>query len=390
MMAPALKPHENNVSRKITLTTNPYLEQSSQMMFVKGYDPHGSEYNICLDYLPAGVSLNEIQQGQTWWVDKKTSLWTLSLYVSGSGYTPISNTTGYITASGNSQSTATPLPANQINVITGATATTNTGSGKGVQLPVPENGQIIYIDNNSSNWLLVYPNFNGQIDSASINGAIWLAPSAYWIGIAENPYKWASFLGSLQGGSNNTINVVYGNGQTTFSQIAPPYMYGYISSNLALNPYGSGVQGFPTTSCTWTTKGNAVVSGNTTVSPAPTSTSYSGYWAFQINQTGIYAINYQAYLLASSNSCGIKTSLQLVSGTAGNNYSATYSSGWSANSNIYTGVSESINMTMPLNSGCIMLPEFQLSSSTVQAIGSDVYPSVGYTFISLAYLGPSS
>ena len=84
----------SSVSRKVNLITNPYLEPISQLYYVKGYDSHGSQYNICLNYVPPGVAFSDIKQGQYWWVERSTTtLWSLSKYVSNDDGTNLADQT---------------------------------------------------------------------------------------------------------------------------------------------------------------------------------------------------------------------------------------------------------------------------------------------------------
>ena len=76
----------HSASRKVTLITSPYIETHSQLYYVKAYDVNGSQFQICLNYMPPGVALSQIKQGQVWWIERgNTTLWTLSHYVSING-----------------------------------------------------------------------------------------------------------------------------------------------------------------------------------------------------------------------------------------------------------------------------------------------------------------
>ena len=122
-----------------------------------------------------------------------------------------------ITASGSNQGTASLITTQFTQVSGGVTATTNSGAGTGVLLPsITIAGQKILIDNASSNWLLLYPATGQSIDGAITNSPVWLAPNAYWQGVAEGSTNWASFIPSSNSDSTNTINVTYGNGQVLY------------------------------------------------------------------------------------------------------------------------------------------------------------------------------
>jgi len=72
--------------RKVTLTSNPQINPlsntagASQNYYCLGFDQNGFQYQIDLQALPAGVVLDQIQQNQVWWVEKRTTLYRLYLY----------------------------------------------------------------------------------------------------------------------------------------------------------------------------------------------------------------------------------------------------------------------------------------------------------------------
>jgi len=67
-----------SVMRKCTLITNPVISgKTNGVPYVMGLDTNGSQYNILLTYLPANVTLSQIQQGQKWWIERRTTEWTL-------------------------------------------------------------------------------------------------------------------------------------------------------------------------------------------------------------------------------------------------------------------------------------------------------------------------
>jgi hypothetical protein len=70
-----------SVVRKCQLISNPYVDLISGITFVKSQDSNGSQFNICLEYLPSGIELSQIKQNQIWWIERRTTLWTLFLYV---------------------------------------------------------------------------------------------------------------------------------------------------------------------------------------------------------------------------------------------------------------------------------------------------------------------
>ena len=111
------KKYDTNTGvRKITLTTNPELHplsntnSASQNYYCLGLDQNGFQYQIDLQALPAGITLEQIKQNQVWWVEKRTTLFRPYLYAGL--YNP---TTRQI------DSTA-PLPAPSVSNLKGITA----------------------------------------------------------------------------------------------------------------------------------------------------------------------------------------------------------------------------------------------------------------------------
>lgn len=67
-----------SVMRKCVLITNPTVSaKTNGLPYVLGQDTNGAQFNIYLGYLPPNVSLSQIKQGQNWWIERKTTEWTL-------------------------------------------------------------------------------------------------------------------------------------------------------------------------------------------------------------------------------------------------------------------------------------------------------------------------
>ena len=157
-------------------------------------------------------------------VDQYGKMWVCTASGTPGSWQSVGNgtvgTTGAVTATGSTQYSSAALP-NNYNIVSGATATTNGGAGTAVILPfISYAGQCIWIDNtDSTHWLKIYPSTGQSIDSAGANNPVWIAPSAYWLGIVETTGasgNWASAVPSLNSDSNGNITVTYANGQTTF------------------------------------------------------------------------------------------------------------------------------------------------------------------------------
>jgi len=100
-----------NGVRKVTLTTGPQLHPFSSVQtatknyYCNGVDTKGFQYEIDLQAMPPGVSIDQLGPNQVWWVEKRTSLYRIYLY--GGVYDPVTrqiNTTAPLptpTVSGN-------------------------------------------------------------------------------------------------------------------------------------------------------------------------------------------------------------------------------------------------------------------------------------------------
>ena len=75
-----------NGVRKVTLTTGPQLHPFSSVQtatknyYCNGVDTKGFQYEIDLQAMPPGVSIDQLGPNQVWWVEKRTSLYRLFLY----------------------------------------------------------------------------------------------------------------------------------------------------------------------------------------------------------------------------------------------------------------------------------------------------------------------
>jgi len=117
-------------------------------------------------------------------------------------------TVNAVLASGTNQGTATLLTNSTYAPVTGATATSNTASGTGVILAAPTyNGQWMQVHNeDTSHWLLVYPQSGAYIDNGSTNAPIWLPPTSYWEGVATTTTSWDTKIQPL---TSNSLAVDY-------------------------------------------------------------------------------------------------------------------------------------------------------------------------------------
>ena len=76
--------------RRVILISEPTYDKAGNLPIVLGQDTNGSQFNIFLSYLPPGISIDQIHMGQQWWIERRTTEWTLIYTVGG---TVNSNTT---------------------------------------------------------------------------------------------------------------------------------------------------------------------------------------------------------------------------------------------------------------------------------------------------------
>lgn len=93
-----------------------------------------------------------------------------------------------VTASGVSQSTATALTSQYNRVTTAAT-------GTGVLLQVPiHSGLLVYVDNESANPILVYPQLSGQIDGGGANNPATIPSGGSVLYVSVDTLNWDTIL----------------------------------------------------------------------------------------------------------------------------------------------------------------------------------------------------
>lgn len=61
-----------NITRRVTLSTDPSIKVNTQTPLVTGLDNLGYQYQIDLTILPVGVSLDMIKAGQIWMIERRT------------------------------------------------------------------------------------------------------------------------------------------------------------------------------------------------------------------------------------------------------------------------------------------------------------------------------
>ena len=72
---------DSNIVRRVKLLNNPiYIQNSTTTKMVTGMDRKGFQWQIVLDTLPPGVTLDMIQAGQEWFIERRTTYNRLFLY----------------------------------------------------------------------------------------------------------------------------------------------------------------------------------------------------------------------------------------------------------------------------------------------------------------------
>ena len=73
--------NDSDTVRRVTLTTNPTLVQGSKVAYmVVGLDLRGFQWQILLDVLPTGLTLDMIKAGQQWFIERRTTYNRLYMY----------------------------------------------------------------------------------------------------------------------------------------------------------------------------------------------------------------------------------------------------------------------------------------------------------------------
>jgi len=143
-----------------------------------------------------------------------------------------------ITATGSTLNNAAPL-ALGYNLVTGATASANYGSGTGVILPKPTIlGTQILVENTSANWLVMYPTPGGNIDGGGQDSPVWLPPNCVWTGVLNSlsPVAWTSLVPGMVGSPGQTT-IAYGYGNASV---------GLTTTGVSANTYGLSASTSPT------------------------------------------------------------------------------------------------------------------------------------------------
>ena len=99
-----LSTNSNNTvtTRCVTLISNPYTNPLNNLPWALAQDNRGFEYQIALDALPPGITLDMVEQSQVWYVNNDSTAYRLVYYAgTSSNAITISGLDTGIVASGN-------------------------------------------------------------------------------------------------------------------------------------------------------------------------------------------------------------------------------------------------------------------------------------------------
>jgi hypothetical protein len=162
----------SQTSRRVTILNDPYVNELNNLLWTTGQDNRGFQYQIALDVLPAGVTSDMIQQGQTWFIENITTAYRLSLYV---GEISVSTLNG-VTVSG------LPTSSGQVLTSTSVSGARWSASAAVSGLPGPTvSGYILALSGTTPTWTAQYPvGISGQVLtlSGTVPTPTWQTPSA--------------------------------------------------------------------------------------------------------------------------------------------------------------------------------------------------------------------
>jgi hypothetical protein len=98
-------------TRRVVLLNDPYTNPANNLLWTTGQDNRGFQYQIALDALPAGVTIDMVSQGQVWFVENTSTAYRLSFYV---GQISVSTIQG-VTVSGQPTSPGQTLVSTSIS-----------------------------------------------------------------------------------------------------------------------------------------------------------------------------------------------------------------------------------------------------------------------------------
>jgi hypothetical protein len=105
---------DSNVVRRVKLLTNPtYIQNSTITKMVTGMDRKGFQWQIVLDALPPGVTMDMVQAGQEWFIERRTTYNRLFLYCGEISVSTVQPNVVLSSAIESFNQISTPLQGNQ-------------------------------------------------------------------------------------------------------------------------------------------------------------------------------------------------------------------------------------------------------------------------------------
>ena len=105
---------DSNIVRRVKLLNNPiYVQNSTITKMVTGMDNRGFQWQIVLDVLPPGVTLDMVQAGQEWFIERRTTYNRLFLYCGQISVSTVQPNLVLTSAIENFNQISTPLQNNQ-------------------------------------------------------------------------------------------------------------------------------------------------------------------------------------------------------------------------------------------------------------------------------------
>jgi len=219
-------------TRRVTLLASPYLHPATNLMWTLGLDNRGFQYQIALDALPPGISLNQVRQGQIWFVDNSTTAYRLKLFVSDPNNVDPSLLPQFPPTYGNYYDTTTQTAtlANTPYIVTFNTDAGSNGFTLVSGSRITANATGVYIFSFSGQFALI-----NTAGNSVYNASVWSRVNGVdvpWAGgefsmSSKNPYVLPAWNFIQQMNAGDYLQLVWGadnaNQVQVVAQSTPPY-----------------------------------------------------------------------------------------------------------------------------------------------------------------------
>jgi len=180
-----------NLVRRVTLVTDPTFLDYMNLNMVDSLDQKGYRYQVALDALPAGITLDMIKSGQEWFIERRTGYNRLFFPV-----TPMTAKTSAVPSYyGNFYDTTTQT-ATLANTVYPISLNTDAGSNG---FSVVSGNQIVAQNEGTYNFV-----FSAQLYAAGIGGNS-VANIAIWLQINGITYPWPGGIVSISAKNPYTV-----------------------------------------------------------------------------------------------------------------------------------------------------------------------------------------